>query len=81
MPKYKKELLAATWACERFEKYLVGMEQIALYTDDKPLVPLINKKHLTESPLRCQRMPMRLMRFRVTATYAPGKNMVVVDTL
>ena len=77
----EKELLAATWACERFEKYLVGMEQFTLYTDHKPLVPLINNKHLTESPLRCQRMLMRLMRIRVTATYVLGKNMVVVDTL
>ena len=80
----EKELLAATWACERFEKYLVGMEQFTLYMDHKPLVPLINNKHLTESPLRCQRMlicMMRLMRFRVTATYIPGKNMVVADKL
>ena len=77
----EKELLPATWACERFEKYLVGMEQFTLYTDHKPLVPLINNKHLTESPLRCQRMLMRLMRIRVTATYVPGKNMVVADTL
>ncbi|GFR76283.1 Pol polyprotein [Elysia marginata] len=77
----EKELLAATWACERFEKYLVSMEQFALYTDHKPLVPLINNKHLKESPLGCQRMLMRLMRFRVTATYVPEKNMVVADTL
>ncbi|GFS12098.1 Pol polyprotein [Elysia marginata] len=57
------------------------MEQFTLNTDHKPFVPLFNNKHLTESPLRCQRMLMRLMRFRVTATYFPGKNMVVADTL
>ena len=45
------------------------------------LVPLVNQQASYRSTLRCQRMLMRLMRFRVTATYVPGKNMVVADTL
>ena len=59
----------------------MGLETFVLYTDHKPLVSLINTKDLSQTPLRCQRMLMRLMRYKPVAEYIPGKNMTVADML
>lgn len=69
-----KECLASVWACERFDKYLFGLDNFRLITDHKPMVPLMNSKDLDNVPIRCQRLLMRLMRSKAVAKYAPGKN-------
>ncbi|XP_046575408.1 uncharacterized protein K02A2.6-like [Haliotis rubra] len=45
----EKEALALTWACERFQDYLVGI-QVVLETDHKPLIPLLGMKDLDHLP-------------------------------
>lgn len=74
-----KELLATTYACERFHQY-VYRQIVEAETDHKPLVAIMSKP-LTDCPMRIQRMLIRLQKYDVKMTYTPGKYMYTADTL
>ena len=71
------ETLAVTFACERFHQYIYG-QRIEVETDHKPLVAIF-KKPLSESPLRIQRLRLRLQRYDLVVSYTPGKWMHAAD--
>ena len=77
----EKELLAIVWTCEKFSRYLIGMDTFRIITDHKPLIPIINDKDLDVIPVRCTRLMMRLMRFTGVAEHVPGKTLVIADLL
>ena len=76
----EKEALAVTWACERFQNYLLGLH-FQIETDHKPLVPLLSAKPLDQLPIRVQRFRLRMMRFDYVITHVPGKNLQIADAL
>ena len=76
----EKEALAATWACEKFEEYVLGL-QFTIETDHKPLVPLLTNKELAKLPPRIQRFRLKMMRYAPKVIHVPGKQQIIADAL
>ena len=76
----EKEALAITWACERFDYYLVS-RSFEVETDHKPLIEILGEKDLSQLPIRVQRFKMRMMRYGFTIFHTPGARMYVADSL
>ena len=75
----KKELLAVTYAAEKFHDYIYG-RPVKIYTDHHPLITII-KKPLQDAPKRLQTMLLRLQKYDIELLYKAGRDMVLADTL
>lgn len=76
------EMLAVTWAVRKCRLFLAGMPSFDVITDHRPLVPILNQKSLVEieNP-RLQRLKEKLLPYRFTAVWKPGKTHCVPDAL
>ena len=69
------EMLAVMWGIKRMQMYLYGLPSFKVYTDHKPLIPILNYKGLGEMSPRMQAMRKKLLRFTFTALHVPGNNL------
>ena len=76
----EKECLAILFACERFDFYLYGREEITVETDHMSLESIF-KKSLEAAPARLQKMRLWLQRYSLKVTDKRGTQMYVADTL
>ena len=75
----EKELLAIVYACERFHQYVYG--RTVLIDSDHKALEAIFQKPLFQSPLRLQRMLLKLQRYDLKVTYKKGTQLPIADTL
>ena len=75
----EKELLAIVYACERFHHYIYGRTAL-VESNHKPLESIFQKP-LHQSPLRLQRMLLKLQRYDLKVTYKKGTQLYIADTL
>ena len=76
----EKEALAAVWACEKFNDYILGTE-FTLETDHRPLVPLLTSTDLSKLPPRNLRFRLRMARYSPEVKYVQGVHQNTADAL
>ena len=67
----EREVLAIVWACEHFDMYIRGAQNVNMITDHKPLERIWQKP---KPPLRIERWGLRLQPYKLTITYQPGSD-------
>jgi len=75
----EKELLAASFACSKFDGFIYG-KPVTLETDHQPLVTIM-KKPLHAAPTRLQRMLLKLQRYHLHVVYKKGSELYIADAL
>ena len=76
----EKEMLAVVFGCTRFHKLLYGKDNVTIESDHKPLETLLNKP-MNASPMRIQRMRLKLQPYSFRLIHVAGKNIGLADCL
>ena len=76
----EKELLAALFACQRFDAYVYGRANVNVESDHKPL-EIIMRKTLDAAPKSLQRMLLALQKYDINLQYKHGETMFLADML
>jgi hypothetical protein len=76
----EKETLAILFGMEKFKYMLYGRHDVTVETDHKPLESIF-KKEIHKSPMRIQKMRLKLQPYEFTVKWRPGKEIPVADNL
>ena len=76
----EKEMLAVVFGCTKFHKLIYGKDDIKIESDHKPLETLL-KKPMHISPMRIQRMRLKLQPYTFNLVHVSGKNIGLADCL
>lgn len=77
----EREGLAVAWTMTKLEEYILGLPNVTLQTDHKPLVPIFSTKTLDSLSPRLLRFKIRLARYSYNIVHVPGKDLLIADTL
>ena len=76
----EKEMLSVVFGCTKFHKLIYGKNDITIENDHKPLESLL-KKQMHMSPMRIERMRLKLQPYNFKLIHVKGKLLGLADCL
>ena len=73
-------MLAIVFGCVKFHKLIYGKDDVVIESDHKPLETLLSKP-MHNSPMRIQRMRLKLQPYTFRVVYVSGKKIGLADCL
>ena len=80
LAQIEKELLAITWACDKFDQYPYGQDKVTVETDHEPLKPVF-KTAIYKLPKHLQRMRLALQKYNLQVQHKKGSLIYNADAL
>ena len=77
----EKEMLALTYAADKFDKFIYGMTKVLFQTDHKPLVSIYKKPIHKITNNRLKKLRLKMLKYQPKVEYIPGKHLYIADIL